>query len=181
MMVEQILQRGDCGEEFKRDFVLYVHYQKVKFRGKRSKDRWFPIAKIGQLIQLNKRINIKRSCSGSKFILREHGIGKTIKQSFVKLELTSKSNWQAWDEKPCARRTFCINSWPSTTPSTTMAIIVEESVESWKNKGTKSGDDGLTNSTTRRLGEEFKRDFVFKEKQGPIVFHSQHRTTDAVE
>ncbi|KAJ8428359.1 hypothetical protein Cgig2_002772 [Carnegiea gigantea] len=28
MMVEQILQRGDYGEEFKRDFVLYVYYEK---------------------------------------------------------------------------------------------------------------------------------------------------------
>jgi len=27
MMHEQILQRGDYGEEFKRDFVLYVYYQ----------------------------------------------------------------------------------------------------------------------------------------------------------
>ena len=30
MRVEQILQRADCGEEFKRDFVLYVHYQKYE-------------------------------------------------------------------------------------------------------------------------------------------------------
>jgi len=30
MMVEQILQRRNRGEEFKRDFMLYVYYQKYE-------------------------------------------------------------------------------------------------------------------------------------------------------
>jgi len=32
MMVEQILQREDYRKEFKRDFVLYVYYQKCEWR-----------------------------------------------------------------------------------------------------------------------------------------------------
>ena len=30
MMIQRILHRGDYGEEFKRDFVLYVYYQKYE-------------------------------------------------------------------------------------------------------------------------------------------------------
>ncbi|KAJ8443038.1 LOW QUALITY PROTEIN: hypothetical protein Cgig2_030241 [Carnegiea gigantea] len=96
-MVDQILQRGDHGEECKRDFVLYIistyiigsmngdcffrilkslvdvnQIVKVEFRGKRRKDRWFPMA-IHWIIDAVEQRN-----EDEKEFPREYGRGKTI-------------------------------------------------------------------------------------------------------
>ncbi|KAJ8428356.1 hypothetical protein Cgig2_002769 [Carnegiea gigantea] len=50
-----------------------------------------------------------------------------------------------------------------------------------KEQGHKSGDDGLTNSMKRRLRRRIQKRLRSKEKQGPMVSHSKHQTTDVVE
>ena len=74
------------------------YLDRVEFGGKGSKYCWFPTTNIRQLMQLNKRINTKRSSLGS--MERARQLTKwTIGPSFVHLKLTYKMNWQAWDEK----------------------------------------------------------------------------------
>ncbi|KAJ8440091.1 hypothetical protein Cgig2_025290 [Carnegiea gigantea] len=116
-MVDRILQRGDHGDEFKRDFVLYIistciigskngdcffrilkslvdvnqivkynwcafllqclndtlfYLDRVEFRGKRCKDRWFPMAIHWTTDAVEQRNEDEKEFSG------EYGRGKTI-------------------------------------------------------------------------------------------------------
>ncbi|KAJ8428344.1 hypothetical protein Cgig2_002757 [Carnegiea gigantea] len=194
MMVEQILQRGDYGEEFKRDFVLYVYYQKherlifviilkllvdvnqplyldrAEFRGKRGKEQWFPIANIGQLIQLDERKKIKRC---SLWDIMPEIIAEDV-HSILALPMSPLEVHIAWTYKPKNKYTKLLEQWRRRLnhrrTGTPKAGMVVEQIQ-------QRGD----------YREEFKRDFVLfvyyqkKETQVPMVSHSKHRTTDPVE
>ncbi|KAJ8436049.1 hypothetical protein Cgig2_017517 [Carnegiea gigantea] len=100
-MVEKILERGDHGEEFKRDFILHIistsiirgmdddyFFQTLKLLmdERDAKIDGFQQQYIRQLILLNKEIKLKRSFPKSMERVG-HLIGKNIRRLFMEEKL----------------------------------------------------------------------------------------------
>ncbi|KAJ8433827.1 hypothetical protein Cgig2_028144 [Carnegiea gigantea] len=120
-IVEKILETGDHGEEFQRDFVAYLlqclndtvlewkqHRTKyfrgplqVEFRGKRSKDQWFPTAIHWATGTVEHRNEYEREFPEG------YGRRETIDRiDYMKIihegKLTCKRNRHTWHKKPIA-------------------------------------------------------------------------------
>ncbi|KAJ8433843.1 hypothetical protein Cgig2_028160 [Carnegiea gigantea] len=100
-MVEKILEKGDRREELQTGFVLHIILtciirsidDRVEFRGKRCKGRWFPMAihwTTGAVKQRNK---------GEKEFPGEHGRGKTINRVDNQKIIHESEN--EFPEQPC--------------------------------------------------------------------------------